>query len=194
MKMKTEEALAAWLDGGGSLIGEVLIRGRFELLNAEDAAHGDLKVFTLAESAREIAMCDGHGEFRPLKTAPTLRRGWKLVLPDVTAVRHALDYFYPAMVGTWAAFRREEVLPYPLRETLNRQSGMYAVTRKISDSEAGALVGKICGGCLKRRLWDVTGIPEAALGDDPREMPMLCAEACNLFVAAARAAVKNRAS
>jgi sirohydrochlorin cobaltochelatase len=98
------------------------------------------------------------------------------------------------MVGTWFAFLREEVQPYPLRETLGRQSGMYAVAKKLSDNEAHSLVGRVCGGCLKMRLWDVAGIPKASVPDGRRELPMLCTEACNLYVAAARAVVKKRAS
>jgi sirohydrochlorin cobaltochelatase len=194
MKQRIAASLEAWLARGGSLIGQILIRGKYELLHAEDVLRDDLEVYTGAEAAREIAVFDDRDEFRPLRTAPTLRRGWKLELADAEEVRLALDYFYPAMAGTWFAFQREEVQPYPLQETLGRQSGMYAVAEKVSDNEAHGLVERVCGGCLKRRLWDVTGIASAKLDADPREMPMLCAEACNLFVAAARNVVKKRAS
>jgi hypothetical protein len=43
-----------------------------------------------------------------------------------------------------------------LRETLDRQSGMYRVAAKISDSQIDDLVGNFCrsnGGCLRTILW-----------------------------------------
>ena len=63
---------------------------------------------------------------------------------------------------------------------------MYAVTKKLTDAQAEAVIAGLCGGCLKRRLWgnDAPLEPSATL---------LCHEACNLFVAEARKAVKARA-
>jgi 4Fe-4S iron-sulfur cluster binding domain len=43
-----------------------------------------------------------------------------------------------------------------LRETLDRQSGMYRVAAKISDSQIDDLVADFCrsdGGCLRTILW-----------------------------------------
>jgi sirohydrochlorin cobaltochelatase len=194
VKHEITNKLAAWLDQGGSRIGEVLIGGRYELQHKEDAGLDDLEVFTSHEAALQIALHDEAGEYRPLRTAPNLRRGWKLELKSVEEVRLALDYFYPAMLGTWCAFQREEVLPLPLRETLGRQTGMYAVTTKISGDEARGLGERFCSGCLKKRLWSISRVVRPALGDEKREWPMLCAEACTLFIEAARNLVKKRPS
>src|SRR5207302_4567700 len=120
------------IHAGVRQIGEIVNRGQFELMHYADAERADLQLFNNVNDAREIAKCDEAGNFRPLKTAPNLRRGWKLMLREVREVREALDFFYPAMLGVLHAHERRVLAPVDLRETLNRQSGMYAVTKKIS--------------------------------------------------------------
>lgn len=208
MSSEIERALEGWLTAGRNCMGELLIRGRFEVLHRADAdrAHG-LQVFNMPQAAREIARLDEAGNFRPLKSAPNLRRGWKLVLRDIRALREALDFFYPAMLGTLLAHERGGLEIVPLRETLDRQSGMYAVTRKITSAQADDLIGRFCrsdGGCLKTILWAIEpGVPVTSLpgskfdpavnqrGTAEPAVPLLCAEACNLLVAAARAVVRK---
>jgi sirohydrochlorin cobaltochelatase len=184
------QTLADWLTAGGARIGEIALRRvpeGIELRHIEDAACGNLETHTRPEDARALANLDVAGVFRPLKTAPNLVRGWRLVLVDVAALRLALDYFYPAMLGVWHSHTRGELVPVPLRETLGRQTGMYRMTQKITDAQARTLIDGFCAGCLKCRLWD-RQTPQAAEG----EMPLLCQEACNLLVAKAREAVKGK--
>ncbi len=80
-----------------------------------------------------------------------------------------------------------------MRETLDRQTGMYRVTQKLSDEQATALIQKNCQeGCLRKILWPVTADQEAGpLIVRENEIPLLCREACNLLVAAARKVVKQ---
>jgi sirohydrochlorin cobaltochelatase len=149
-------ALAAWLAAGARQIGQVAIRAkcrRFYSCHIDDLARTDLAPHARPEDARTLATFDDAGDFRPLKTAPNLRHGWRLEVRDATALRRALDYLYPAMCGVLHSAEREELIPIPLRETLARQSGMYAVTRKITDSQAAETIARVCGGCLKTRLW-----------------------------------------
>ncbi|MGB8168036.1 MAG: DR2241 family protein [Chthoniobacteraceae bacterium] len=198
--------LAAWLEGGGSEIGEVAIArkdGGFELFHRADLGRSDLRVESKPEAARTLANYDDAEKFRPLKTAPNLRRGWKLCVADLGELRRALDYFYPAMLGICASHVRGELTPVPLRETLARQTGMYRVTQKISDEQAQSLVGAVCrsdGGCLKHILWPIApGLPIHTLPAEKLQaptaaaaaLPLLCHEACNLLVAQARALVKK---
>ena len=188
MSRDLTQTLADWLAAGGAQLGQIAIRRvpeGIELRHVEDAGRGDLENFARAEDARALANLDATGVFRPLKTAPSLARGWRLVLADVASLRLALDYFYPAMLGVWRSHMRGELVPVPLRETLGRQTGMYRVTQKITDEQARALIDTFCAGCLKCRLWDAQ-TPRAVAG----EMPLLCHEACNLLVAEARKIVK----
>jgi hypothetical protein len=90
---------------------------------------------------------------------------------------------------------------------LNRQTGMYRVTRQLTDDQARDLVKEACRSdsrCLRTILW---GIEEGRSPDflppsksDPAfdqtgqkraALPFLCLEACNLLVAAARTTMKK---
>jgi sirohydrochlorin cobaltochelatase len=198
-------ALAAWLAAGETRIGELMISGQYELRHHLDATLDGLTLHTVPEAARDIALYDAAGEYRPLRTAPTLKRGWRLAFGTIGQLHEALDGFYPAMLAARFAFQQGRLGVTPLRETLGRQSGMYAVTRKITDSQAGALIGDFCrtdGGCLKTILWPIApGLPVTSLPPekfDPSAtgsgIPLLCAEACNLLVAKARETVKQAPS
>ena len=81
-----------------------------------------------------------------------------MTVADLADLRRALDYFYPAMLGVWLSHERGELRAVPLRETLDRQTGMYRVTQKITDDQAQEMIGGFCrtdGGCLKRILWPI---------------------------------------
>ena len=164
------------------------------------------------EDAAQLALYDDAGAYRPLKSAPNLRRGWRLVAADGRALRLALDLLYPARLGAWRAHCHGQLGATPLRETLGRQTGMYRVAGKLTDGQADALVSRFCcsdGGCLRTILWrrDAAGTtpstrlpPEkfdpahdqaGADGEGSASIPLLCQEACNLLVAEARAVVKG---
>lgn len=186
---------------GRFVIGEILVREDWTLRHVADAAATELERFGQPAAAREICRYDEAGQFRALKTAPTLRRGWLLQLPDAEATRVALDFFYPAALGLLRASREGRLAVTPFRETLGRQTGMYRVTQKISDEQALEVIRATCNsedGCLRRVLWplDESGA-RAFTGDKispasrPGEAPLLCRELCNLAVAACRKKVKE---
>jgi len=202
MSRSITQALAAWLAAGENRIGELLIQGEYELRHHLDAGLDGLVLHRSPADARTIALYDAGGNYRPLKTAPTLPRGWRLTLSTLDQLHESLDAFYPAMLAARLAFCHGRLAVVPLRDTLARQSGMYAITRKLTDSQADALVGSFCrtdGGCLKTILWPIApGLPVTSL--PPRKfepssaapaIPLLCAEACNLLVAKAREVVKQ---
>ena len=187
-------SLAAWLNAGGSRLGQLTIHAvadGYELRHHEDKSREDLALFTRWEDARVLANVDDAGAFRPLKTAPNLRHGWRLTLATVAEVRKALDYFLPAMLGVAESFARGELAAVPLRATLDRQTGMYAVTKKITDEQARTMVERFCAGCLKHRLWELTAPASAPAPAAAGAFPLLCQEACNLLVAEARKVVKG---
>jgi len=208
-----ERALGIWLEKGLRCIGEIAIDcradGAFALTHRDDAGRTDLELQDKVEAASTLARFDDAGNYRPLKTAPTLRHGWKLTAANLADLRLALDHFYPGRLAAFLAFEREELRTTPLRETLGRQSGMYRIAAQIRDEQADDLVGNFCrsdGGCLRTILWRRDGggtVPSTKL---PREkfapafdqtgggqavVPLLCQEACNLLVAEARAVVQT---
>src|SRR5207247_6090515 len=140
-------------------LGQIVVRklgGGFVLVERDDETLDHLQVFRSAEDAIEIAKYDDAGNYRPLKTAPNLRHGWQLELDTLEQLRRALDYFYPGRLAVFAAWKSGQLRTTPLRETLDRQSGMYRVAAKISDSQIDNLVADFCrsdGGCLRTILW-----------------------------------------
>jgi sirohydrochlorin cobaltochelatase len=140
--------------------GQVLVQkingGSFILLHRDDESLGQLQNYRDAEDAIAIAKYDDAGNYRPLKTAPNLRHGWQLELANLEELRRALDYFYPGRLAAFAAWKSGHLKTTALRETLDRQSGMYRVAAKISDPQIDDLVANFCrsdGGCLRTILW-----------------------------------------
>jgi len=200
-------------------LGQILVRkipiGRFVLSHRDDETLDTLKSFRSAEDAIDIAKYDDAGNYRPLKTAPDLHHGWRLELDSVEELRRALDYFYPGRLAVFAAWKSNKLETTSLRQTLDRQSGMYRVAAKISDSRINDLVADFCrsdGGCLRTILWkrdregaiastklskekfdpacDQAAASNLPASVPPATVPLLCQEACNLLVAECRKIVK----
>jgi sirohydrochlorin cobaltochelatase len=200
----------------GEIFVQKTTRGRFVLSHRDDESVDHLQTFRNAQDAIEIAKYDDAGNYRPLKTAPNLRHGWRLELDRLEELRRALDYFYPGRLAIFAAWKSDQLQTTPLRETLDRQSGMYRVAAKISDSQIDDVVAGFCrsdGGCLRTILWKRDGdgaIASTRLPKDkfdpardqlkalhepgsatPATVPLLCQEACNLLIAECRKVVKG---
>jgi sirohydrochlorin cobaltochelatase len=208
-----ERALEDWLAKGLRCIGQIAIEcrddGAFSLSHREDGARQDLTVYRQANDAVELARFDDAGNYRPLKTAPTLRHGWRLILETPAALRTALDLFYPGRLAALFAFENGQLVTTPFRQTLARQSGMYRVAAQIEEEQADKLIGDFCrsdGGCLRTILWRRDQNETVASTKLPPEkfeakhdqtegrapvIPLLCQEACNLLVAEARRVVQE---
>ena len=193
------------------------LEGGFVLSHRDDAGRTDLEEHEIDE-AFEIARFDDAGKYRPLKTAPTLRHGWKIFARDPLQVERVIDTIYPGRLAILEALKAGELTTTSLRETLNRQTGMYRVAAKISDAQIDRLVGDFCrsdGRCLRTILWkrDASdknpslklprekfdpAVDQYLSAKNPRStaaatdsIPLLCQEACNLLVAEARKIVKK---
>jgi sirohydrochlorin cobaltochelatase len=206
-----EGSLESLLTSEQTFIGQIEIRRadhNFVLSHRDDAGRRDLRDYA-AEEAIEIAKFDDAGNYRPLKTAPNLRHGWKILAPDLATTISVIDAIYPGRLAVWRAWRSGQLSPTPWRQTLARQSGIYRIAAKISDAQTDDLVGNFCrsdGGCLRTILWkrDNSGArPSTRLrpqkfdpehdqtGHGQTAIPLLCQEACNLLVGAARKVVKT---
>ncbi len=202
-------ALETWLSAGGSQVGEIVILrstdGIFRIRHHADATHQVLTIHRTPEAAREVAKYDAAGEFRPLKSAPTLIRGWEIVLPDTLSLMQALDFLYPAALANWVRWLDGDATAPPLREALRRQTGIYRITALLRDGEAEELVAGLCREkCLRHVMWPLTdGQQWTTLPPEkqsaPRDGPgtgcplsLLCLDPCPLLVGGARSAVKRR--
>lgn len=210
--MPPEQALAAVLSDK-SRFGQLLIQRTssdgFAVCHREDEQAVGLKIFRKPEDAIEVARYDDTGKYRPLKTAPNLRHGWRLEVVDLGELRRVLNYFYPGRLAALAAWTENQIQATTLRQTLDRQSGMYRIAAKISDEQIDSVVGNFCrsnGGCLRVILWKRNkdgAVPSTKLppekfdsthdqtGDSETAIPLLCQEACNLLVNECRKVVKG---
>jgi sirohydrochlorin cobaltochelatase len=216
---ESQRLLQALVAEKGSRIGQLQIvscDGGFVLCHRDDVGRNDLRSGEI-DDAFEIAKFDDAGNYRPLKTASNLRHGWKIFAHDLFQVEQLIDAIYPGRIAVLHAFNSGQLTTTSLRETLNRQSGMYRVAAKISDEQIDGLVGNFCrsdGGCLRTILWKRDGDDKIASSRLPPEkfdpavdqylsakrprsvteatesIPLLCQEACNLLVAACRDTVK----
>lgn len=211
MKRLTAQ-LESWVvEEGRSRIGQIRIfqnEHGCELRHTKDSKEpaDALETHWDAWDAIDLARWDDEKVFRPLKSAPSLRRGWRLVGLDWSGLRAALDAFYPAALANYRAWRDQDLRAVTLRETVSRQTGMYRITGKLTTAQADELVGQCCepeAGCLRRILWDLEpGIPVGTLPAEKRvpegnradlfhgEIPVLCGEMCNLLVAVGRKYLK----
>jgi sirohydrochlorin cobaltochelatase len=199
------------LASGQTRIGQIEIRrtdDKFVLSHRDDIGSDALRNYP-SDDAREIARFDDAGSYRPLKTAPNLRRGWRIVVRDLKQVERVVNAIYPARLAVLRAWESGQLETTSWRKTLERQSGIYRVAAKISAAQSEQLIGTFCrsdGGCLRTILWksDQSGAPPSAelpkekydpdygqMGRDQAVVPLLCQEPCNLLVAAARKLVKG---
>lgn len=142
---------------------------------------------------RELAKFDSEGEYRPLKTAPTLRDGWITQCEAPSEFLARLDAIYPSLFATWVAYDAGALDPAPLRETLDRQTGMYKFAGSITDQMANEIMRSTCGkGCLRLIAWPIDdSCPVSRLKAPQNTLPLICTEACTFAVSEARRLAKE---
>ncbi len=175
------------------VFGQVLVRragGGFELRHVADGQAGleTLQLLRLEELRAWARVTEG-GAFRPLKSAPNLRQGWRATAADGPALGLGLHALYPGAVADWFAARSDVPPVTSYREFTERQTGMYRVTTMLNDPVAGAVVRACCyrDFCLKRRLWTVEGLR----ADAPEQKSLIpCLEPCAILLEFARKAAR----
>jgi hypothetical protein len=171
------------------VFGQVLIRrleNGFELRHEADRAAAPEALITLkGTELRTWAQSAAGGAFRPLKSAPDLRAGWRAVAADGAGLDLLLHYLYPGAVSDWFAAQCAHPPVTSYRQFTARQTGMYRITTMLTDEIAGAAIRACCHAdfCLKRRLWSVEGLEPDAAG---QKSIIPCLEPCALMLEFAR--------
>lgn len=182
------ESFAAEIDPE-LVLAEVLIlrvTRAFELRHVGDRSVPATQLNLLAISElRALTQSTVTGAFRPLKSAPSLRRGWRTTAANANEIGLALQHLYPNAVADWFAAGQTPPPITHYREFTNRQTGMYRITQLLTDLQAGAMIRACCDPkvCLKRRLWSVQGLEI----DAPEAKSLIpCLEPCALLLEFAR--------
>jgi len=172
---------------------QVLIRRQargYELRHVADRAQTGTTLRQIPIAAlRELAQSTAGGLFRPLKSAPNLRSGWRTLVSEDVELEAALNHLYPAALADWFAARSEHPPVTQFREFTGRQTGMYRITTMLNDEQAAQVARACCHPdfCLKRRLWTAPGLAaDAASG----KSLIPCLEPCAVLLEFARKAMR----
>lgn len=177
--------------GQESVFGQVLIQKQtdgWELRHAADRDVSDLKPVSVPQ-LRGLAQFTDKGTFRPLKSAPNLQTGWRVVVKTQADLEAAVNDLYPGAIADCLAAQQTPPPVTHYREFTNRQTGMYRITQMLSDEQAGAMIRACCNVqfCLKRRFWTVAGLePDAAC----EKSAIACLEPCAVLLEFARKAMR----
>jgi hypothetical protein len=173
------------------LFGEVLLRSKedgYELTHSADNKADGLREVSLTD-LRRIAQFTSGRQFRPLRSAPTLQRGWRFTAANSSETGAALEMLYPGAVADWFAARQSPVPVTDYRSYASRQSGMYRITALLNDAQAAAMTRAGCARrfCLKQRLWTTEGLAS----DRVEEKSLIpCLEPCAVLLEFARTAAR----
>ena len=131
---------------------------------------------------RAVANTTLEGDFRPIKTAPNLRRGWHCSVPTPDTLKRALDALYPGALVDWFSAQHSPVPVQHYREFTARQTGMYRITQQLTDAQVSEVIRAGCApqSCLRKRLWTVEGLPPDDETDGKSVIP--CLEPCPLLI------------
>jgi len=197
--MTLAQELETYLPSGTRLnFGQLSIsrtsNGVFEACHIDDVTMTDsLQAIDSSTALREMAKFDKTGAYRPLKTAPTLKTGWKTGCTGAAEFLKRLDAIYPAVFATWVAYDKGEHTSTSLRKTLDRQTGMYRFAGTITDQMANRMMRELCfPGCLRKIAWPINDeSPVSRIKPQAHSIPLICTEACTFAISAARALAKE---
>lgn len=172
---------------------QVLISRRgdvFELRQCRDAEmHDSALELVEIESLRSLASHTASGAFRPLKSAPNLRTGWRALAGEAGELETALSHLYPGALADWYAARQSPLPVTHYRDYVNRQTGMYRITQMLSDTQVRDVALAAChrDSCLKQRLW---GGPELPADSLVEKSLIPCLELCPMLLEFARKSMR----
>ena len=192
LAVESREAFGAWIAESpeGRKFAQVLVRRvdptGYRLCHIDDAVAEGLKLYENPRDAREISKLTEVGEYRPLKSAPNLRRGWLLNVADEKELVAAMNYLYPAALVHWYLHREGALEVTHYRQNAARQSGIYKRVQALTDEGVQDAAKACCEDqvCLKKTLWDVDEDQPLEMDRGGGEIP--CPEPCSIFVSFAR--------
>ncbi|WP_458188588.1 DR2241 family protein [Haladaptatus sp. NG-WS-4] len=161
---------------------------RYEVRHVDDrdVNRATLTTYDHPTAIRDLSRFTDDGTYRPLKTSPTLPRGWSFTTSEGDDLYRVVEHVYPATVANWYREREGALDVTHFNEASDRQTGIYADVGELGRDVLGHAVERRCvdSQCLKRRAWDASEDDEIDVPRGDGEFP--CREPCSLFVAGAR--------
>ncbi len=159
----------------------------FSVCHEQDATDAAELESIPVSDLRRLADHTSAGNYRPLKSVPNLRTGWRCTVNSPAELEQALNHLYPGAVADWHAPKTAgNITTY--RKYTSRQTGMYRITTFLDDAATEQIVKACCAEslCLKQRHWDVDSYRE--LTGSKYSIP--CLEPCPVLLEFARKAVR----
>ncbi|MCC7375240.1 MAG: hypothetical protein IT581_11355 [Verrucomicrobiales bacterium] len=178
---------------GERLWGQIAVRrsaAAFELRHIDDrgAAPEILRRVEVGH-LRDLANRDVAGRFRPLKSAPSLVRGWLCRLSAAEDLREALHHLYPGSLPDWWTVVTGNAAPAQWSDVALRQLGQGKILRTLDSAALASVIRVACApnACLRHRLWQAAGVPQ----DEPdAKSPIPCLEPCSIWLSFARSCAR----
>ena len=191
MPVMVNRALAAFVSRLREelVFAQVFIRrrgSRFEIRHIADRSRRAVELKTIRiDQLRRLTQFTADGRFRPLKSAPNLQSGWKCAIRNAGELEAALNHLYPGAIADWHAALSSKPPVTHYREFTDRQTGMYRITQKLTDTQAADTIRSCCDKsfCWKRRLWTVQGLAPDSIAE---KSLIPCLEPCALLLEFAR--------
>lgn len=191
-------ALTAWMARVSPEFDWAEIRARrvgagIELRHRNDAAEPSEQLQSLDPTdLLAWSQTNSLGAYRPNRTAPGLRSGWRVMTRDAAELETALEGVYPGAVADWHAVSAGVARPVSFREFTGRQTGMYRGISRLDDDAAASVVRAGCDAafCLRRRQWPAPGLVEDTVAE---KSVIPCLEPCALLLEFSRQAARASA-
>lgn len=151
---------------------------RYRLVHREDARQDPATLRRVEVGAlRGLAQFTADGEYRPLKSAPTLVRGWEAWAEGPLELEAALEELHPGGLADWHAWASGMPFESSLRPAASRQTGRYRRIRDLDDAALREGVRSCCNPerCVKERAWTVA---DEAPPEVPPEPGLACLDPC----------------
>lgn len=191
-----DRAFLSWLEPESSTgamirtLGELAIAvegARFEVRHRCDRGipASRLDELATASDVRNRTQFDADGQYRPLRSARTLPRGWVIRDLGLDGLLRAVRAVYPASIDHWHRARNGTLEPTPFAAVVDRQTGRYRDLDGLGADPLRRTVEATCGNCVRSPTWHDD---EAASTAD--DIP--CPQPCSVFLEAARSATDSR--
>ncbi len=133
------------------------------------------------DEAQSIAAATEAGDYRPLKTAPDLRGGWRFAGLTKDEAWEVYAHLYPAVPVHWFLERIGRLPVVSFDDVAKRQTGIHAKVGSLGPPEVGALVEECCEShrCLREPTWWSKG------SRDELQPRIPCPAACSVFLSRA---------
>jgi len=176
--------------------GELLLRAEgqcFSICHRRDRTVPKRRLGAMhgTQDAHEISRKTASGEYRPLRSAPTLPRGWLFSGLSEEKLLMLVDLFLP---GARAHRWMEGSGNLPVRsfqEVAGGQSGIYRVLSTIDTQAVREAAARCCGkkDCVRHPRWGVLradSTPVIQKADGRREFAIPCPRPCSSMLECAR--------